>query len=250
MLRRGRAGARLRPGQGRVTRRVVFAWLVHLYTATGAALAAWALLAVFAGDYRLTWVLISASIFIDSTDGVLARAAHVKTVLPGFDGRRLDDIVDYLCWVFVPVVFLVHAGMLPAWAAIAPLVASGYGFGQADAKTEDHYFLGFPSYWSIVAFILYEFAAPQAVTLPLILFLSVMVFVPIRYLYPTQTRTLRALTLPLTGLWLITYGVLLLQMPEPSQLLIWISLLIVAYYLAMSLYMTFNKSLAKQKDVR
>ena len=241
MLRRGRAGARLRPGQGRVTRRVVFAWLVHLYTATGAALAAWALLAVFAGDYRLTWVLISASIFIDSTDGVLARAAHVKTVLPGFDGRRLDDIVDYLCWVFVPVVFLVHAGMLPAWAAIAPLVASGYGFGQADAKTEDHYFLGFPSYWSIVAFILYEFAAPQAVTLPLILFLSVMVFVPIRYPYPSRMRVLRTPTILLGIPWSIIGLILVALLPERPR---WLALLYcyyLVYYAGLTAYLAWRR---------
>ena len=38
--------------------------------------------------------------------------------------------------------------------AAAMLLSSGYGFNRNDAKTADHFFTGFPSYWNIVVFYL------------------------------------------------------------------------------------------------
>jgi phosphatidylcholine synthase len=195
-------------------RRANLAWLVHLYTASSAALGAYALLAVIAGDFRRAWLLLAITIAIDSTDGWLARALDVKKVLPHLDGRRLDDIVDYLCWVFIPALLLVRAGILPAWAAMAPILASCYGFAQVAAKTDDDFFLGFPSYWSIVGFFLYEFSVPQFIAVPVILGLSVLVFVPLRYPYPTRTRTFRPLTLALAVPWTVLGLALILALPS------------------------------------
>lgn len=222
-------------------RRKVFAWLVHFYTATGAVLSAWAILAIFDGDFRLAWLLIFATIFIDSTDGVLARRAAVKEVLPNFDGRRLDDIVDYLCWVFIPVLFLVETQMLPMWCAALPLIASGYGFAQEDAKTPDNYFLGFPSYWSLVAFILFEFSAPQQIVTPLIIFLSIMVFVPTRYPYPTRMRSLRTLTIALGVPWAFIGVALALLLPARPLWLVILFCYYPAYYTLLTLYLAWER---------
>jgi len=219
----------------------ILAWLVHLYTASSAALGAWALLAVFGGDFRLAWALLTATIFIDSTDGVLARQFRVKETLPSVDGRRLDDIVDYLCWVFVPLLLLVEANILPAWSIAAPLLASGYGFAQADAKTEDHYFLGFPSYWSIIAFILFEFQVGMPFSVALILFLSVMVFVPIRYPYPSRMRTLRLPTILLGLPWMAIGIALIVLLPERPR---WLALLYCyypAYYALLTVYLLWQR---------
>ena len=212
--------------------RRVLAWGVHLYTASGVVLCAWALSAVFAGDYRRAWLLLWATVFIDSTDGPLARLARVGEVLPGFDGRRLDDIVDYLCWVFAPMVLLVQAGILPVWAAVVPLLASAYGFGQVEAKTEDddHYFVGFPSYWSILGFYFYEFGASPRSAVPLTLAFSVLVFVPLRYPYPTKTRVLRSLTLGLGVPWALLTIWLAARLPERPTGPVLLSLYYPAYY--------------------
>ena len=75
------------------------AWLVHIYTASGALCAFFGTLAVFSSRYRDAFLLMVLATFLDATDGVLARAAAVKEVLPRFDGARLDDIVDYLTFV-------------------------------------------------------------------------------------------------------------------------------------------------------
>ena len=51
------------------------AWAVHAYTASGALLAWLALVATLAGDYRLAFCWLAAQVFVDSTDGWLARLA-------------------------------------------------------------------------------------------------------------------------------------------------------------------------------
>ncbi len=211
-------------------RRTILAWAVHCYTALSAPLGVWAVFAIFQGDYRTAWLLLGVTVIIDSTDGALARLVRVGEVLPGFDGRRLDDIVDYLTWVVVPTILLVQAGLLPVWAAAAPLLASGYGFGQADAKTDDDYFLGFPSYWSLIGFYLYVFDTPPAFNTALILFLSVFVFVPIRFPYPTKTRAFRRLTLAISAVWGVAMLALVLLLPNPPRWLAWLSLIYPAYY--------------------
>src|SRR4051794_28338879 len=130
---------------------------VHLYTASGSVLGLLIVLAAIRGDMvGALWVLLIALI-VDSTDGSLARRFRVSEVLPWFDGRRLDDIVDYLTYVFAPVVLLWTGGFLPGGLgglvlASMPLLASSYQFCRIDAKTDDHFFLGFPSYWNVVAF--------------------------------------------------------------------------------------------------
>ena len=119
-----------------------------------------------------------------------------------------------------------------AWAAVAPLLASAYGFAQAEAKTEDddHYFVGFPSYWSIVGFYFYEFETPQRYAVPLVLAFSALIFVPLRYPYPTKTRTLRPLTLGLGLPWALLTIWLASRLPERPMGLVLVSLYYPAYY--------------------
>ena len=100
---------------------------------------------------------------IDATDGWLARRARVKEVLPGFDGRALDNLIDFHTYTSLPLLLLWRADVLPgaaAWLLLLPLLASAYGFSQVNAKTDDGFFLGFPSYWNIVAFYLFVLHPP------------------------------------------------------------------------------------------
>jgi hypothetical protein len=81
---------------------------VHLYTAAGAVVALFIVLAAIEGDHRAALWLGLVALVIDGTDGTLARRYAVKELLPRFDGARLDDIVDYLTYVFAPVVLLLQ----------------------------------------------------------------------------------------------------------------------------------------------
>ena len=215
------------------------AWAVHLYTALGTVCAFGAVLAGVQADYRLAFLWLVAATFIDATDGVLARAADVKTHVPHFDGARLDDIVDYLTYVFAPVFLMYRAGVLPeTWGvAVAAIVllSSGYGFASTDAKADDHFFTGFPSYWNIVALYLFAAELPQAANAAILLVLSALVFVRIGYVYPTRTPDLRVLTLGLGAAWALMLIAIILLMPEVPRLLLLVSLFFPVYYTVLSL---------------
>jgi phosphatidylcholine synthase len=222
------------------------AWGVHVYTALGAVLAFLALVATANGDYRLAFLWMSAATFIDSTDGSLARRARVKEVLPGFDGARLDDIVDYLNFVLVPVVVAYSAGLVPGgfWGLLVcslPLLASAYGFSQTDAKTADHFFKGFPSYWNIVVVYFYLLRTPLWFNVTTLLLFSVLVFVPILYLYPSRNPTARRTTHIFGAVWASCIILLILQIPQPSAWLAWLSLAFPAYYLGVSFYVHYSR---------
>jgi len=215
------------------------AWLVHTYTASGAVLA-------FAGDWgvvhgsdRLALAAMFAATVVDSTDGVLARRARVKEVLPHIDGARIDDIVDYITFVFLPLLLLEAAGGLYLWTtlpvAAAVLLSSMYGFVSPDAKTTDHFFTGFPSYWNIVVLYLLAFATPPGVNAGVLLVLSALVFVRIRYVYPSRTPVLRGLTLTLGSAWAAALAVMIVMWPSPPRWLTIGSLAFPVYYLVLSL---------------
>src|SRR5579864_9268436 len=216
---------------------------VHLYTASGAILAFFIVLAAIRGNaVQALWFALAALI-IDGTDGWLARRFHVSETLPWFDGRRLDDIVDYLTYVFAPILLLWAAGYLPTGAvgillAALCLLSSGYQFCRVDAKTDDHFFLGFPSYWNVIAFYAIVFKLAPVTVAIILLVCATLVFVPIRYLYPSRTVAFRPLTVVLTALWMVTYALILQEMPHPSPVLLDFSLFYMAYYVALSLYFT------------
>ncbi len=221
------------------------AWAAHLYTALGAPLALYAALAVFDGRFRDAFLALAAATVIDTTDGWLARALHVKERLPGIDGARLDDIVDYLTYVFVPMLLVLRADLLPTWgvwAVVAVLLASAYGFAQADAKvsTTDYFFTGFPSYWNIVVLYLFVWRLPAAINAAVLLALALLVFVPIRYVYPSRTRTLRPLTLALGTVWGLCIVLTIWNLPDTTGPWPALSLVFPVYYAALSLWLQYK----------
>ena len=218
------------------------AGLVHAYTASGAVLALLIVLAAVEGaTARALWLGLAALV-IDGTDGMLARRFDVKDRLPWFDGALLDNIVDYLTYVFAPVVLLLQGGYLPAGTlgtviAVLPLIASSYQFCRVDAKTEDHFFLGFPSYWNVVAFYAIALDLGPGVVSATVIICGLLVFVPIGYIYPSRMLEFRTLTLSLSGLWLVVYALIVAQLPDPSELLLAASGAYLVYYLGMSLHL-------------
>jgi phosphatidylcholine synthase len=214
-------------------------WLVHVYTASGAVFAFLALTHIFYDRYREAFFWLLVAILVDATDGPLARRVGVAARLPHFDGAKLDDIVDYLTYVFVPAFFVWHALLVPdRWSvpvAAAMLLSSAYGFNRDDAKTEDHFFTGFPSYWNIVAFYLYVAEWPQAVNAAILLGLAALVFVPVRYVHPARTPVWRTATMGLGLLWGVLMAAMLWSAPDVPRPLFWASLAFPLYYVLLSL---------------
>ncbi len=220
------------------------AWGVHLFTACGAVCCLWALRAAAEQQWKAMFVWLGAAVVIDAVDGTLARAAKVRDRLPNFDGTLLDMIIDYAGYVLVPAFALARSELLPdrfAWPiASAVCIASAFQFCQADAKTEDHFFKGFPSYWNIVLFYLFLGKASPSLNAAIVLTLAGLVFVPIKYLYPSRTPQWKLLTLVLSAFWAVTIGWLLWRFPHVDLPVLYASLAYVGYYVATSLYFTWR----------
>lgn len=224
------------------TSRRIAAGLVHLLTASGAVAGMMALAEVAGGriEAALPWML--AALVLDSVDGPLARRLRVREELPEIDGTLLDNVVDYLNYVVVPA-FLIHrAELLPPGLGVAGAAGicfvSALQFAQVEAKTADGYFRGFPSYWNVVAFYLLLLGLPPAANLALVAVLGCLVFVPVYWVYPNRTPTLRVPTLLLSAAWIVSLVVLLAQYPAADRRLALASLLFVVYYAALSLALT------------
>lgn len=233
--------------------RQALAWCVHAYTALGLVAAAGMAAAIIDGTpagFRLAFALMFLATVVDATDGTLARWVRVREVLPGFDGRRLDDLVDFQTYASLPLLLIWRAGLLPqgqeAWLLV-PLLASAYGFCQSKVKTDDGYFLGFPSYWNIIAFYLYVLQLPPGAAIAILIFFAVLTFVPARYLYPTHRGRLNRLTNQLGAVWGVVLVWIVLGLPEvgaareidhATKLLALGSLVFPLYYLLVSWIIT------------
>lgn len=215
------------------------AWLVHFYTATGLIAAFGAFHSLLVKDARGVFLWLGLALFIDATDGPLARRWEVRRWIPTFNGRKLDDIVDYINYTLIPMVFLYHFGLVTGLGTIVlvvVLMASAYGFSRETAKTDDGYFTGFPSYWNLIVFYLYLLdAGPWSSTLVLAVF-ALLVFIPVKYL-TWKSPVLPRLTLALSLAWFICLGGLMLWFEAAPSYLIWLSLIYPVYHLGTSFYL-------------
>ncbi len=224
--------------------RIAAAASVHLFTATGAVWAWLAVRALEAHEWQLVFVWLAVAVLVDGLDGTFARMADVKRVMPGFDGALLDNLVDYLTYVFVPALFFGAAGLVPeGWGfavAAVVLLSSAYQFCQSDAKTDDHCFKGFPSYWNLLAFYLFVLDLPARVNVSIIALCAVLVFVPVKYAYPSRMTRYRRSTLILTALWGAALVAMLVLYPKIPGWLMAASLAYVVYYLVLSAGLTLS----------
>ena len=226
-----------------MTRLRVAAALVHVYTASGVLLALAAIIEICsaAPDPRFVFLALAAAVMVDATDGPLARRAEVKRWMPSIDGRTIDDIVDYLTYTFVPLLLLWRMGWLPQPAVlwIAPaLLASLFGFANTAAKDETGgFFLGFPSYWNVVAFyagFVHTLYGPWLNAAALLL-LAILTVLPVRFLYPNLAPRPWRTPLILGAIaWLGMMLWLLRDYPRAPAWAVWVSLLYPAFYFWLS----------------
>ena len=223
-------------------------WSIHIFTASGAVLGLFALFAIFHHDYLQSFWLMGAAILIDAVDGVLARGLKVKTVVPQINGELLDNIVDFFTYTVVPCFFLLVSSLLPGYAGyvsvVAIILASAYQFTQVDAKTSDHFFKGFPSYWNIVVFYLFFWQTSPWVNFAILMLLVFLTFVPIKYVYPsrpdylTHSKMLRVGLVLATAIWGAATAGLLWVYPASNLFLSSLSMGYLVLYVAISLYRT------------
>ncbi len=226
----------------------VKAWAVHWFTATGAFFGMLALFSAINLNWRMCFIWMFISIIVDAIDGTFARWANVKKVVPGFDGAMLDNLIDFFTYSLLPAAMLyLHPTLLPNQTtkliAVAIIsITSGYWFCRTNAKTDDHTFLGFPCYWNIVVvyFILLN-ASPWTAFISIVV-LGILIFIPIKYAYPTRMIRFQTLTLVLSYVWGALLVLPVWQFPNHATWPVYLSLVFIVYYMWVSLYMMMPKS--------
>ncbi len=130
------------------------AWAVHAFTTCGIVLGFLALVAVLKNDPVAAFMWLGLALFVDGIDGTLARKARVLEYTPNFDGRTLDNVIDFFTYVAVPALMVYWFNMVPApfwfpgqtWSLICAatiMAVSCYTFANVGMKSDDYYFVGF-----------------------------------------------------------------------------------------------------------
>ena len=180
---------------------------IHLLTASGAAFALLAVMAVAEGNWNTAFVWLGIALLVDGIDGPLARRHRVRERLPKWDGAALDFVIDYTTYVFVPAIIIAQALELPpilgAIAGIIVAVSGALYFADTRMKQPDNSFRGFPAVWNMVVFVIYAFLPPPAVTIVVVVVLAVMTFLPINFVHPVRVVRWRAATLMILAVWFI-----------------------------------------------
>lgn len=230
--------------------RRIAGWLVHAFTASGAFIGILALMAIHEDELLSALWLMGVAIVIDAVDGLLARFIKVKVVVPNIDGALLDNIVDFFNYTIVPAFFILASNLVPPyWRLVCVFIiilSSSYQFTQIDAKTSDHFFKGFPSYWNIAVFYLFFWQMNPVTNLWILILLAIMSFVPIKYVYPSrldylaETNLPRLLMLIATLLWGVATGGMLFLYPDSNHILVSISMGYILLYIGISLYRTWS----------
>jgi phosphatidylcholine synthase len=188
------------------------AWAVHAFTTFGIVAGFLALVAVLKRDQVAAFMWLGVALFVDGIDGSLARKARVREYTPNFDGASLDLVIDYFTYVAVPALMIYWFNMIPVpflfagqtWSLICAalvMAVSCYTFANVGMKSEDYYFVGFPAVWNVVVLYFYVLEPGWLINFVTVIVLSVLTFVPIKFVHPLRVAHWRGFTIPITVLW-------------------------------------------------
>jgi phosphatidylcholine synthase len=218
------------------------AFTVHIFTATGAALALLAMILATGGHWAAMFLCLGLALVVDGADGPLARAFDVQKLLPRWSGDTLDLVVDFTTYVFVPAYAISASGLLPQWlaipAGIVVVISGALYFSDRKMKTKDNYFHGFPAVWNLAAFYLYLLEPPEWVAAIAVVVLAALSFAPINFLHPLRVQHWRLFNIVLLALWAVLAFVAVVEDLSPG---IYITLplsLIAIYFFAVGLLRT------------
>ncbi|MGA8970534.1 MAG: CDP-alcohol phosphatidyltransferase family protein [Pseudolabrys sp.] len=215
------------------------AFTVHIFTATGAALAFLALILATGGHWAAMFLCLGLALVVDGADGPIARAFDVQNVLPRWSGDTLDLVVDFTTYVFVPAYAIAASGLLPQIlaipAGIVVVISGALYFADREMKTKDNYFRGFPAVWNLAAFYLYLLEPPEWAAAIAVAVLAGLSFTPIRFLHPLRVQHWRSFNIVLLAVWAVLAFVALIQDLSPGLYVTLPLSLIAVYFFAVGL---------------
>lgn len=218
------------------------AFTVHIFTATGAALALLAMILASGGHWAAMFLCLGLALVVDGADGPMARAFDVQKLLPRWSGDTLDLVVDYTTYVFVPAYAISASGLLPQWlaipAGIVVVISGALYFADREMKTKDDYFRGFPAVWNLAAFYLYLLEPPEWVAAIAVVVLAALSFAPIRFLHPLRVQRWKAINIALLTLWAALAFVAVVQNLSPGIYIVLPLSIIAVYFFVVGLLRT------------
>jgi phosphatidylcholine synthase len=224
--------------------RVHAAFLIHVLTASGAALALLALMAAVAHRWPAMFVWLGVALVVDAVDGPLARYFGVAETLPRWSGETLDLVVDFVTYVFVPAYAIAASGLLAppldVGAGVLITITGGLYFADREMKMTGNYFRGFPALWNCIAFYLLLLRPAPWLAATAVVALAVLTFVPFRFVHPMRVERLRALTLVLLAAGSVLAAFALTQDLHPD---LWVTAALCAIACYMFLIGTFNAAI-------
>ncbi len=210
------------------------AFAVHVFTASGAALALLALVFATGGRWTEMFATLGVALIVDGADGPLARKLKVAETLPRWSGDTLDLVVDFVTYVFVPAYAIAACGVLPQEltlpAGIVVVVTGALYFADRNMKTADNYFRGFPAVWNLAAFYLILLKPDPWMAAVLVVGLAALSFAPIKFLHPLRVKDLRPLNVTLLAVWGILAFLALFYDLAPGPYVTWPLVVIAVYF--------------------
>ena len=212
---------------------------VHLFTASGGAVAVLALYAAIERNFAACFAWLGLAFFIDGIDGTLARAARVQVTAASIDGAVLDLVIDFLTYVLVPVVALWRSDLMPTeasfWIGLIVTIASALYFADTRMKTDDLWFRGFPATWNVVVLYLFVLRPPWILSALILLAAAVLMFTPIVFVHPLRVVRLRGVTIAMTAAWFALAAIAIIEKLAPPAWVGWGLIATAAYFLSLPL---------------
>jgi phosphatidylcholine synthase len=214
----------------------VYAFAVHVLTASGAAFALAALINAAAAQWTGLFLCLGLALIVDGIDGTLARLLKVREVLPRWSGDVLDLVVDFVTYVFVPAYAIAAGAFMPpllSWlAGIAIVITGAIYFADREMKFLDNYFRGFPALWNVVAFYLFVLRPEPWLSFLIVIALAALTFAPLKFLHPVRVLRHRHLNGAVLLVWsVLAIIALALELSPPG----WVKaglLMTAAYFFA------------------
>jgi len=212
---------------------------VHLFTASGGAVAVLALYAAIERNFAACFAWLGLAFFIDGIDGTLARAARVNVTAAAIDGVVLDLVIDFLTYVLVPVAALWRSDLMPTqvsfWIGLIVTIASALYFADTRMKTDDLWFRGFPATWNVVVLYLFVLRPPWMLSALVLLGAAALMFTPIVFVHPLRVVKLRRFTIAMTVAWFALAAIAIAENLAPPAWIGWGLIATAAYFLSLPL---------------